>query len=136
MNMGYHDIVLMDGASGTCLWKKAKDKLPVWRYNVENPDIVSELAAEYADAGSRIIMTNTFGANRFAVKRTDYSVRRVVSTAVGLAKDAVTLDPVIYDAVCTMEKKKGIQYDVVITLQVTPHKEHAAYAQTDSCRRM
>lgn len=36
-----------------------------------------------------------------------------------LAKDAVTLDPVIYDAVCTMEKKKGIQYDVVITLQVT-----------------
>lgn len=33
-----------------------------------------------------------------------------------LAKDAVTLDPVIYDAVCTMEKKKGIQYDVVITL--------------------
>ena len=31
----------------------------------------------------------------------------------------MTLDPVIYDAVCTMEKKKGIQYDVVITLQVT-----------------
>lgn len=36
-----------------------------------------------------------------------------------LAKDAVTLDPVIYDAVCTMEQKKGIHYDVVITLQVT-----------------
>ena len=89
MSMEYHDIVLMDGASGTCLWEKAEDKLPVWRYNIERPGIVSELAAEYADAGSRIIMTNTFGANRFAVKRTDYSVRQVVSAAVGLAKDAV-----------------------------------------------
>lgn len=37
----------------------------------------------------------------------------------GLAKDAVTLDPVIYDAVLQMEQLKGIQYDVVVTLQPT-----------------
>lgn len=36
-----------------------------------------------------------------------------------LAKDAVTLDPVIYDAVLQMEQLKGIQYDVVVTLQPT-----------------
>lgn len=36
-----------------------------------------------------------------------------------LAQDAVTLDPVIYDAVVRMEKRKGIKYDVVITLQAT-----------------
>lgn len=37
----------------------------------------------------------------------------------GLAGDAVPLDPVIYDAVVRMEKKKGTRYDVVVTLQPT-----------------
>ncbi len=36
-----------------------------------------------------------------------------------LAKDAVTLDPVIHDTVKQMENAKGIKYDVVITLQPT-----------------
>lgn len=36
-----------------------------------------------------------------------------------LAEDAVTLDPVIYDAVCQMERKRGVRYDVVVTLQPT-----------------
>lgn len=87
--MGHNDIVLMDGASGTCLWEKAGNRLPVWRYNLENPLIVSELALEYVNAGSRIIMTNTFSANRPSLKRTNYSVREIVSAGVRLAKDAV-----------------------------------------------
>ena len=36
-----------------------------------------------------------------------------------LAQDAVTLDPVIYDAVVRMEQSKNVKYDVVITLQPT-----------------
>ena len=36
-----------------------------------------------------------------------------------LAQDAVTLDPVIYDAVCRMEEIKGVSYDIIITLQPT-----------------
>lgn len=36
-----------------------------------------------------------------------------------LAQDAVTLDPVIYDAVVKMEEINNIKYDVVITLQPT-----------------
>ena len=83
------DVVLMDGASGTCLWEKAGDRSPVWRYNIENPKIVSELAAEYVDAGSMIVMTNTFSANRPSLKKTNYSVREIVSAGVGLARDAV-----------------------------------------------
>ncbi len=87
--MRREDIVLLDGAVGTSLWEKADDKVPVWRYNIENPKIVTELAAEYADAGAQIILANTFGANRLAMKRTNYTVRQIVSTAVGLTKDAV-----------------------------------------------
>lgn len=82
------DIVLLDGAIGTGLWEKTEDRGPVWRYNIENPDIVRELAAEYADAGSQILFTNTFGANRNAVSRTDYTVRQIVGAGVRLAKEA------------------------------------------------
>ena len=87
--MGQNDIVLMDGASGTRLWEKAGDRLPVWRYNLERPEIVSEIAREYVDAGSKIVMANTFSANRPSMKRTNYSVREIVSAGVGLARDAV-----------------------------------------------
>lgn len=36
-----------------------------------------------------------------------------------LAQDAVTLDPVIYDAVVRREEEAGVRYDVVVTLQPT-----------------
>ena len=36
-----------------------------------------------------------------------------------LAQDAVTLDPVVYDAVIQMEDKRRIRYDAIVTLQPT-----------------
>lgn len=81
--------VLMDGAVGTSLWAKAEKKVPVWRYNLENPKIVSELHKEYIDAGAEMILCNTFGANETTVGKTEYSVFDVVSTGVRLAKKAV-----------------------------------------------
>lgn len=81
-------IYLLDGASGTCLWDKAKKTIPVWRFNIENPDIVVELHKEYMAAGSDIIYTNTFSANSEAVEKTDYTVEEVVKAGVRLAKKA------------------------------------------------
>lgn len=43
----------------------------------------------------------------------------VVRRGENLSGDAVTLDPVIYDAVLQMEHMKGYEYDIVITLQPT-----------------
>lgn len=87
------NLVLMDGAVGTSLWEKAEakqeEKVAVWRYNLEDPEIVRELAKEYIDAGAQIILTNTFGANRGAVSRTSYRVEDVVRAGVRLAKEAV-----------------------------------------------
>lgn len=82
-------IFLLDGASGTCLWDKAQQNIPVWRFNIENPEIVVELHKEYIAAGSDIIFTNTFSANREAVEKTSYTVEQVVSAGVRLAKEAV-----------------------------------------------
>ena len=87
-------ITLMDGAVGTSLWDKAEargiKKDPVWRYNIEHPEIVAELAAEMADAGAEIVLANTFGANGPAVKRSSsYTAPEVVSAGVRILKEAV-----------------------------------------------
>ena len=88
------DILLLDGASGTHLWNMAEAqgfaKDPVWKYNVDHPELVKRLAEEYIAAGSNIIYTNTFGANIHAVTRSSsYSVAEVVSAGVRIAKEAV-----------------------------------------------
>lgn len=38
-------------------------------WNLAHPGRVEEVARAYVDAGSRVILTNTFGANRFALER-------------------------------------------------------------------
>lgn len=43
----------------------------------------------------------------------------VIARPKELATDKVTLDPVIYHAVCYMEEAKGYKYDTVITMQAT-----------------
>ena len=86
--------VLLDGAWGTSLWAIAEQngvkKDPVWVYNIEHPDFVRRLASEYADAGSKIIQTNTFGANEPSVRRSSsYDPKTVVREGVRLVKEAV-----------------------------------------------
>ncbi|MBQ3786884.1 MAG: UDP-2,4-diacetamido-2,4,6-trideoxy-beta-L-altropyranose hydrolase, partial [Lachnospiraceae bacterium] len=44
---------------------------------------------------------------------------RVLKRPEELARDSITLDPVIYDALCRMEEEKGIKYDLVLTMQAT-----------------
>lgn len=83
-----NNVVLLDGAMGTCLWEKAQKKVPVWRYNLEEPAIVLELHREYLDAGSRILCSNTFGANAAAVSKSAFQVEDVVAAGVNLARQA------------------------------------------------
>jgi methionine synthase I (cobalamin-dependent) len=57
--------VLTDGAWGTQLQARglAIGEMPdLW--NLTNPDKVAAVARSYVEAGSRVILTNTFGANR------------------------------------------------------------------------
>ncbi|UCE87536.1 MAG: homocysteine S-methyltransferase family protein [Deltaproteobacteria bacterium] len=59
--------ILTDGAWGTQLQQRGLDlgELPdTW--NLRHPDRVEEVARAYVEAGSRIILTNTFRANRIA----------------------------------------------------------------------
>jgi methionine synthase I (cobalamin-dependent) len=62
--------VVTDGAWGTQLQQRG---LPVGAcpdaWNLTRPEKVEEVARAYVEAGSRIILTNTFGANRFVLAR-------------------------------------------------------------------
>ena len=58
--------VLADGAMGTMLFEAGlmSGDSPE-RWNVERPDVIRGIHRAYRDAGSRILLTNTFGGNRF-----------------------------------------------------------------------
>ena len=62
--------VLIDGAWGTELQKQGLQpgESPE-ALNLEKPDIVEAVAKSYVDAGSRIIITNTFGGTSFTLER-------------------------------------------------------------------
>lgn len=57
--------IVADGAMGTMLFAAGLqfgDPPEVW--NLSHPDVVRRIHRSYLDAGSRVLMTNTFGANR------------------------------------------------------------------------
>lgn len=63
-------VVLADGAMGTMLYNKGIYlNLCFDEVNLTNPDLVRSIHREYIQAGAEIIETNTFGANRFKLKK-------------------------------------------------------------------
>jgi methionine synthase I (cobalamin-dependent) len=60
------EVLIADGAMGTSLFQLGltnRDCGELW--NVEHPDRVKSIHQGFVDAGSDIVLTNTFGANRF-----------------------------------------------------------------------
>ncbi len=62
--------IITDGAWGTQLQDRG---LPVGacpdEWNLSHPEAVESVARDYVEAGSRIILTNTFGANRITLEK-------------------------------------------------------------------
>src|SRR5204862_2206792 len=62
--------IVTDGAWGTQLQAQG---LPIGAcpdaWNLYHPDRVEAVARAYVEAGSRVVLTNTFGANRIALAR-------------------------------------------------------------------
>ena len=81
--------VLADGAMGTMLhsrgvsFEKCFDEL-----NLANPGAVAAIHREYIEAGAQIILTNTFGANRFKLSKhgLDQKIIEINKAGVELAK--------------------------------------------------
>jgi 5-methyltetrahydrofolate--homocysteine methyltransferase len=61
--------ILADGAMGTMLFAAGLqfgDPPETW--NLEHPDVVRRIQRGYLEAGSRILLTNTFGGNRLRLR--------------------------------------------------------------------
>src|SRR5512145_755143 len=86
------DTLLADGAMGTMLhargigFDKCFDEL-----NLTNPSAVAEIHRAYIEAGAQLIITNTFGANRFKLAKHGLadSVAQINKAGVDLAKRVV-----------------------------------------------
>lgn len=68
--------ILTDGAWGTQLQARGLEvgEFPdAW--NISHPERVGEVAESYVAAGSRVILTNTFGANRFRLGAHDLAAQ-------------------------------------------------------------
>ncbi len=70
--------IVLDGAWGTQLQNKGLEpgEIPdIW--NLIHPEKVHEVAKAYVDAGSKIILTNTFGANKIRLSELPEYLERV-----------------------------------------------------------
>lgn len=81
------NILIFDGAMGSMLQKAG---LPVGGlpelFNITNPDIVADIHKAYVAAGSDVVTTNTFQANRFKLEGSGYAPRDIISAGIELAK--------------------------------------------------
>jgi 5-methyltetrahydrofolate--homocysteine methyltransferase len=64
------DLLIFDGATGTYLQNNGLEPggSPELM-NASDPDVIKGMAKHYFDAGSDIVLTNTFGGNKFMLKR-------------------------------------------------------------------
>jgi 5-methyltetrahydrofolate--homocysteine methyltransferase len=83
--------VLTDGAWGTQLQARglALGEFPD-EWNLSHPKLVCEVALSYVRAGSRVILTNTFGSNRIRLQEAGLAerVQEINSLGVALSRSA------------------------------------------------
>ncbi len=82
-------LTFFDGGMGTLLQKEGllPGELPE-NWNIEKPEIIRNIHRAYAQAGSNILLTNTFGANKIKYHDAPYSLKEVVEAAVANVKSA------------------------------------------------
>ncbi len=84
-----NEFIFLDGAMGTMLQKSGLEAGEVPELlNLTSPDVVKNIHRQYIEAGSMIVYTNTFGANRYKLEGSGYSVEEIVSAGVRIAKSA------------------------------------------------
>lgn len=81
-------VLVVDGAIGTRLRALGWDERLPALANVEEPQLVQKVHAEYVEAGADIIETNTYGISRFRLPHREpaYDVAEIVREGARLAK--------------------------------------------------
>lgn len=115
--------VLIDGAWGTQLQARG---LPVGTqpdgWNLEQPEAVEAVAADYVAAGSRIVLTNTFGASSVNLQRHALSEKAAEINRVGaeLSRRAAGESARVFGSI-------GPSGKMIMMGEVTPEDLEAAF---------
>jgi methionine synthase I (cobalamin-dependent) len=117
--------VLTDGAWGTELQVRGLgvgEIADVW--NLTYPERVEQVARAYVDAGSRIILTNTFRANRIALERYPHqaSVKEINRAGVEISRHAAQGRALVFASM-------GPSGKVLMTREVDESQLSAAFAE-------
>lgn len=86
------ELIFFDGGTGTLLQEKGlkPGELPeIW--NLEHMEEVIDIHRQYYEAGSDIVLSNTFGANALKFQNSDYDLSDIVTAAVVNVKEAAQL---------------------------------------------
>lgn len=84
------DFIIADGAMGTKLVELGVDlkKTSSEMLNFESKELIEGIHKEYIDAGAEIILSNTFMCNILNAKKSGYSLKEVITTALEIGKKA------------------------------------------------
>lgn len=83
------ELLFFDGGMGTLLQERGLEpgELPE-TWNIEKPDVIKEIHKSYYEAGSDIVLTNTFGANALKFHDGSYCLKELIFAAVQNGKKA------------------------------------------------
>ncbi|MBR4401399.1 MAG: homocysteine S-methyltransferase family protein [Synergistes sp.] len=97
--MDLNRILIFDGAMGTMLQRHglARGVVPE-TLNVTAPEMIEEIHRAYLDAGADVILSNTFGANRFKAEQAGMDLALMTEAAVKTARRAADSYPGKYVA--------------------------------------
>ncbi len=83
------DFLILDGAMGTMLQKKGMELGTIPEtLNIEKPEWIVDIHRSYIEAGAQVVYANTFGANRYKMEKSGYSVQELIGAAISNAKKA------------------------------------------------
>jgi len=84
------ELLFFDGGMGTLLQKEGlkPGELPE-NWNIEKKDVIQSIHRSYYEAGSNILLTNTFGANTVKYHDQAYTLKQIVNAAVENVKSVV-----------------------------------------------
>lgn len=84
------EFLIGDGAMGTRLMELGVDlrKNSAETLNLNNPELIEKVHKEYVEAGSNIILSNTFMCNIINEKKNNYKLEEVVEKALSIGRKA------------------------------------------------
>ena len=85
----HNGFFFLDGAMGTMIQQSGVVfDGPPELLNLTHPELISGIHRAYAEAGSNMVLSCTFGANRLKLSRTGHSPQKIIAAAVKNAKDS------------------------------------------------